>query len=63
MVVKFNIMANECMTCIKENFPLEKGRLKSLVSNHGSLNHRLNAKFHTVIFTKHHVESLKGLTN
>lgn len=54
------------MTCIKACFPNEKGKLKSLISDHGtilaSVNPRPNSKFHSVIITKRHVEDLRGLT-
>ena len=41
----------KCMACIKQCFPNEKGQLKSLISDHGtvldSVNPRPNSKAHT----------------
>ena len=56
----------KCMACIKQCFPNEKGQLKSLISDHGtvlaSVNPRPNSKAHTVIVTKRHVDDLRNFT-
>ena len=57
----------KCMTCVKACFPLQKDQLKSWLSDLGgtvfsSVNHRPNAKAHTVVITKRHIEDLRGLT-
>ena len=61
------MLEKKCMTCVKACFPLQKDQLKSWLSDLGgtvfsSVNHRPNAKAHTVVITKRHIEDLRDLT-
>ena len=56
----------KCIFCAKLSVPLEKGQLRSLLTDGGtvfsSVNPRPNSKYHTVILTKRHTEDLCTLT-
>ena len=67
--IKLNLLLcqkKKCMSCAKLSVPLEKGQLRSLLTDGGtvfsSVNPRPNSKYHTVILTKRHTEDLRTLT-